>query len=195
MTTKLRKTGIDVVGDRPWGTHFCHFYETKEDLLDVVVPYFKAGLENREFCMWAVLYPLTQEEAKNALRRAVPDADQRLAAGDIEIVPYSRWYLKDGTFDVERVINASRQKLTEALAKGYAGIRLSANEAWPMRTDWKQFSQYEKKLDHLIANEPLLVLCSYALVDAKAVHSFEVARIHQFALAKRAGEWEVLKHP
>ena len=38
----LRKTGISVVGDVPWGTHFCYFYETKQDLLDTLVPYFKA---------------------------------------------------------------------------------------------------------------------------------------------------------
>lgn len=49
---KTRKTEIDVVGDAPWGTHFCLFYQTKEDLIDILVPYFKAGLENNEFCMW-----------------------------------------------------------------------------------------------------------------------------------------------
>lgn len=30
MTTEMRKSGIDVVGDMPWGTHFCLFYEPKE---------------------------------------------------------------------------------------------------------------------------------------------------------------------
>jgi hypothetical protein len=28
-TCELRKTGVDVVGDIPWGTHFCLFYDTK----------------------------------------------------------------------------------------------------------------------------------------------------------------------
>jgi len=45
----LRKTGISIVGDVPWGTHFCYFYETKQDLLDILVPYFKAGLEAMSF--------------------------------------------------------------------------------------------------------------------------------------------------
>jgi hypothetical protein len=52
ISTALRPTGIDVVGDKPWGTHFCHFYEAGRDLLDTLVPYFKAGLENKEFCLW-----------------------------------------------------------------------------------------------------------------------------------------------
>jgi len=36
MAAELRKTGISVVGDMPWGTHLCHFYETKQDLLDIL---------------------------------------------------------------------------------------------------------------------------------------------------------------
>ena len=47
----LRKTGISVIGDVPWSSHFCSFYETKVDLLDILVPYFKAGLEDNEFCV------------------------------------------------------------------------------------------------------------------------------------------------
>src|ERR1700704_5506931 len=75
---ELRKTGISVVGDIPWGTHFCHFYETKEDLLATLVPYFKTGLENDEFCLWVISEPLTGADATIALRQAVPDFEQHL---------------------------------------------------------------------------------------------------------------------
>ncbi len=57
LDAQLRKTGIGVVGDVPWGTHFFMFYETKiyetkiEERLDILVPYFKAGLETRELCL------------------------------------------------------------------------------------------------------------------------------------------------
>jgi hypothetical protein len=68
MEIDTRKTGIDIVGNIPWGTHFCLLYETKEDLLDILVSYCKAGLENKEFCMWVVAQPLTVEESTNALK-------------------------------------------------------------------------------------------------------------------------------
>jgi hypothetical protein len=48
----LRKSGIDIVGPVPWGTHFCQFYETSQDLIEILVPYFKEGLQQNEFCMW-----------------------------------------------------------------------------------------------------------------------------------------------
>ena len=34
MESKIRRTGIDVIGDVPWGTHFCQFYETGQDLIE-----------------------------------------------------------------------------------------------------------------------------------------------------------------
>ncbi len=65
MAIELRKTDISIVGDVPLGTHFCHFYETKQDLLDTLVPYFKAGLESKEFCLWVSNSELvTVEKAK-----------------------------------------------------------------------------------------------------------------------------------
>ncbi len=41
MALELRKSGIDVVGDIPWGTHYCHFSKTKEDLC--TYPLAKSG--------------------------------------------------------------------------------------------------------------------------------------------------------
>ncbi len=59
MNNQMRKTGVEVVGDMPWGTHFCLFYETRMDLLETTVSYCKAGLENQEFCLWVVAEPFT----------------------------------------------------------------------------------------------------------------------------------------
>ena len=80
MTTEMRKTGIDVVGDMvAWGAHFCLFYETREDLLDTLIAYCKSGLGREEYCLWIVAEPLTIEEARDALKGEVPDLDQHLA--------------------------------------------------------------------------------------------------------------------
>jgi len=54
MPTELRSTGIDVVCDIPWSTHFCQINETKEDLLGTLVPFSKAGLESDKVCVWVL---------------------------------------------------------------------------------------------------------------------------------------------
>ena len=45
LDASLRRLGIEGSGEVPWGTHFCLFYTTDEDLLDLLVQYFKTGLE------------------------------------------------------------------------------------------------------------------------------------------------------
>jgi C4-dicarboxylate-specific signal transduction histidine kinase len=193
--TELRKTGIGVMGDVAWGTHFCHFYETKEDLLDTLVPYFKAGLESQEFCLWLVSEPLTEREARNALRQAVPDLDRYLADRSMEIHSCREWCLKDDTLDLKRFISGWHEKLDHALARGYVGMRASGNPACLEKKDWKDFCVYEEALNESIANQRLTVLCTYPLAASGAAEILDVARTHQFAIAKRHGSWEVIETP
>ena len=193
MTIEMRKTGIDVVGDMPWGTHFCLFYETKDDILDTVVPYCKAGLENQEFCLWVVSEPLSKEEARHALKQAVPDLDRYLADHSIEIVSARDWYLQDGVFDLKRVTDAWHEQLTRALTRGYAGVRVTGDTAWLEKKDWKDFCEYEEGLNEAVANQRLAVLCTYPLAACGAVEVLDVVRTHQFAVTKRRRSWDVIE--
>ncbi len=193
MTTEMRKTGIDVVGDMPWGTHFCLFYETKADVLDTLVSYCNAGLESEEFCLWVVSEPVTVDEATHALNRAVPDLDRYLANHSIEIVSARDWYLQGGTFDLKRVIDGWHEKLTRALASGYAGVRVTGDTAWLEKKDWKDFCEYEEALNESVANQRLAVLCTYPLAACGAAEILDVVRTHQFATAKRHGSWDVIE--
>ena len=173
MTIETRKTGIDVVGDIPWGTHFCLFYETKEDLLGTVISYCKTGLESGEFCVWVVAEPLTIEEATDALKGAVHDLDRYLTDSSIEIVSACDWYLQGGTFDLKRVTGRWHEKLARASARGYAGVRVTGDTAWLEKKDWKDFCEYEEGLNEAVANQRLAVLCTYPLA-ASAVRSSKV---------------------
>jgi len=193
ITTELRTTGVDVVGDIPWGTHFCLFYDTKEALLDTLVPYCKAGLETDEFCLWVVAPPLTVEEALQALRHAVPDFDRYSVDGSIEIVGAHDWYLQDGAFDLARVIAGWNEKLARASAKGYAGVRVTGDTAWLERKDWRDFLEYEESLNGAIANQRLVVLCTYPLAACSAAEILDVVRTHQFAVTRRLGTWEIIE--
>src|SRR3972149_6261299 len=83
-----RPSGLRSVGELPWGSHFCVFYASRRDQLDVLVPFVKAGLESNELCSWEVSPPLTVEEATRALTEAAPDLTRCVALGQVEIVPW-----------------------------------------------------------------------------------------------------------
>src|SRR6266481_8504861 len=197
MATEFRKTGISVVGDAPWGTHFCHFYETKQDLLDTLVPYFKAGLESKEFCLWVVSAPelITIEEARTALAQAVPDLDRHFSDENIEILNGHEWYFEQDALNLERAKHNLDAKLKQALARGYEGLRVSADTFWLAEKDWKDFFAYEKQLNDWITNQSMTVMCTYPLAKSGAAEVLDVVQAHQFAIARRQGEWEVIERP
>jgi C4-dicarboxylate-specific signal transduction histidine kinase len=190
---QLRKTGIGVVGDVPWGSHFFMFYETKEDLLDTLVPYFKAGLESGELCLWVVSEPLTEEEARNALRKAVPAFEHYLADRSIEIVGGRRFYFSGSDPDLQRVIRTWAAKTDYAVTRGYAGLRVSANTAWLEGKDWKAFSDYENEVNNFMSRWRMTALCTYPLAGSTAAEILDVTRTHQFAIARRNRSWEVVE--
>ena len=189
----MRKTGIDVIGDARWGTHFCQFYESAQDLADILVPYFKAGLESNEFCMWITSPNFSASDAESALRREVPGFDDYLKNGQIEILTHSEWYLKDGVFDLNRVLDAWIAKLDEALARGFAGLRLTGNTVWLEKKDWKSFTDYEEAINTVIGKYRMMALCSYSLAKCGGPEILDVVRNHQFALLKSETGWQFLE--
>jgi C4-dicarboxylate-specific signal transduction histidine kinase len=193
IESQLRKSGIEVVGDVPWGSHFFMFYETKEDLLDTLVPYFKAGLETGELCLWVVSEPLTEDEARDALRESVTEFERYVADHSIEILRGRQFYFSGSDPDLERVIRSWAEKTDSAVARGYAGLRLSASTAWLERQHWKAFSDYENTVNNFISNWRMMALCTYPLAGSTAAEILDVARTHQFAIARRNRGWEVVE--
>jgi DNA-binding CsgD family transcriptional regulator len=191
----LRKTGIRVASDMPWGAHICLFYETKDDLLDTNAAYIKAGLDSNEFCVWAISQPITAEEALGVLGRDVPDLQHRAQSGQFEILPGYDWYLKGDEFDSKKITSGWHEKLQFALDKGFDGLRISGNAFWLQSNHWKEFCEYEQELDESLHDRPMLVLCTYSLGASRAVDLLDVARAHQFTVARRHGQWEFLETP
>ncbi|MDD1779392.1 MAG: PAS domain S-box protein, partial [Candidatus Helarchaeota archaeon] len=157
-------------------------------------PYFEAGLSNNEFCMWITSEPLNHEEVKALMRKRIPEFDEYLKKGQIEIKPYSEWYLIDGRFDFQRVLSGWVEKLEEALKKGYDGLRLTGNTFWlEGRGIWDDFNQYEHEVNKIIGNYKMIAICTYSLIQCGAGEILDVVNTHQFALLKHKGSWELIE--
>lgn len=193
MREKNRKLGVEIIGDIPWGTHFCQFYKTKKDLIEILAPYFKTGLENNEFCLWVTSEPLNEKEAKDAMRKAMPNFDRYQKKGQIEICSYTEWYFKEGGLNLQRVFNDWVGKLNRALEKGYEGIRVSGNMAWLENKDWKSFADYEKEVNSVISKHKMIAICTYPLEKCGAYEIIDVVSNHQFALIRCEDKWEIIE--
>lgn len=190
MAERVKKMGSDVFGNVSWGTHVCQFYQTKKDLIDVVVPYFKAGLEKNEFCMWITGKILDRNEIIRTMRRKLPQFEHFLLIGQIEIIPYTKWYLIDDVFDHNRVLNAWMDKLEQALVKGYEGMRVTGDIAPLIEGNWMNLIDYGAKLNDNIGKKRMIVMCTYPLVKCGASEVLGAIHTHQFMLSKQVGKWE-----
>jgi RNA polymerase sigma factor (sigma-70 family) len=191
--SRLRDTGLEAVGEVAWGSHFCVFYETKKDLLDIVVPFFKAGLQANEFCLWIVANSelLTINEAKAVLGEAIPDLDRLLKNGNIEIVPFDKWFLNGRAVDFHRAITRFRQKVKKAVQRGFSGARLTGSPAW-MRNNLRtrSFREFEERVDRQLTQEQMIAACTFPLRLSGAEDILDAARTHQFAVTVRKGAWK-----
>lgn len=192
MKKKATNTGTHILDKISWGTHICQFYQSKQDLLDILIPYFQAGLENNEFCIWITSEPLDQKEAEEAMKKAIPGFDQYLERGQIEIIPHTDWYLKDGVFDLKRVLNAWIDKHIQALAKGYDGLRVTGNTAWIEKKDWRNFADYEEEVHKAIGEYRIKAICSYCLDRCGALEALEVIGNHQCTYVRQEGKWKLI---
>ena len=185
------------MGDIPWGSHLCLFYETKQDLLDALLPFFKAGLENNEFILWVISNPYlpTVEEATTELQQAVPGLRGLLEKGQIEIIHEPDWYLRENEFNMEEILKAWNDKLRDALARGYDGMRASGDLFWLGQKYWKDFYAYEKHLHDFVAGLPAIILCTYPLPKFGGAEVLDIIQAHQFGIGRRHGKWELFESP
>lgn len=193
MANVVLKKAADQVASLPWGAHSCHLYKTKKDLLDILVPYFKAGLSNDEFCLWITSKPAEVKEFKRAMGKVLPKFASYLKTGQIEILPYTQWYLKDGVFNSRRVLTGWGDKCNQALARGYEGMRLTGDTFWLKKTTWRHFAEYEEELDRTVSKLRIKAICTYCLDKWRAAEVIDVVKNHGFTVIKRR-EWALIEN-
>lgn len=183
----LRRTGIEYIKDVPWGTHMACFYGAERDLLGMAVPYFKAGLENNELCLWVTSEPIGAEKAMGALEREIPNFGTRYKRGEITVLPSSEWYTKWGCFNRKAVLGSWIDKLQYALSNGYDGIRVSGDTTWLPRGHWREFITYEATVNKKIPNLNMIALCTYQLGRCGTREIVDVVTNHHLSFVRVDG--------
>ncbi|HTM21872.1 MAG TPA: MEDS domain-containing protein, partial [Kofleriaceae bacterium] len=189
----MRATGLPSLGDLPWGSHLCQFFRGSDDLSDLLVPFFRAGLDAGERCLWIAAAPLPAEAARAALATAVPDLDERTRRGQIEIVDLETWQGRRRHTGTEAMLRGWLEREAQALADGHAGLRLAINAGSVRDEDWADFAAYEAALHGALDGRRILALCSYPLDRGGSEEIMDVVRNHGWALVPRNGGWEGLQ--
>lgn len=187
---EYRESGIEVLDLIRWGTHIAQLYNSKDELIEVLIPYLIKGLEQNELCVW-VTYDISENEAKSAFKDKLPRIDKFINKGQLQILPYETWYLPDGHFNGESVINDGLKKCRDALRNGYSGLRVTGTVAWLMQKDWDSFMEYESLLDSMISNFKLIVVCTYKQSNCPEGKLCDILNTHRYVICKSDDSWKL----
>lgn len=190
--SRTRDTGVSAVGALPWGTRFWHFYETRQDLYDCVVPFLGAGLQNHERCLCFAAdsvitelqpsfktTPFTENQSANAVAWFSLISDQLLAIDS----------------DHDWLTTELTALCDSAQADEYEGLRVVIDWTGAQNVTRSALIAREQGLAAALAGRPILILCAYPLTGSAATAVFETARAHTIVVAHRHDAWAVLTAP
>jgi excisionase family DNA binding protein len=181
------KTGITAV---PWvnqGTHICHFFKDKQELLDVIVPYIKASLLGNEKCILVTSNPISINQIIVELKKEITGAEDYISSDQLLIVGYNNWYTKLGKINVDGVLQSWIEAESIALDKGYNGLRAVGIMSWVKRKDWDDLIHYESVVDSVLKKHKIVALCSYSLSNLEMDEVIDMASNHAMVLINRRG--------
>jgi PAS domain S-box-containing protein len=191
MLEDSRKSGIEILGNVPWGTRICLFYRNPEELIDILATFFKAGLKGNEFCLWIATESHSKEAAIKALKRSVFNFDKYLEAGQIEIITYQEWRANESSSGSTDTTDIWSALINQARASGFDGLRCTFDMDWLEKKDWQTIGQIEK--GNLDAQQKRLTITTYPLEKCDTSEIIDAVSGHQFTLIQRNGKWDSIE--
>jgi hypothetical protein len=184
--------GLPGIRHIPYGVHMCHFYRTREELADALVPFFAAGLHNGERCIWITAEPLRARDAIAALEASGFDARGAIGRGELMVRDFDEWYAAAGALRGNQVVELWLEEERRALAAGYRGLRITGNVTFLQPEDWALFMEYEALINRAFQGHRIVTLCTYSLEQCGAAEVMDVVRRHNGALDRPDEGWQIL---
>ena len=180
------------MGDLSWGTHLCQFYHQHDDLVESVVPYLAAGLDQNEACLWILDEIMDIGKARELLAQRIRGYDKFARRGQIRVVSAQEWYFDPG-FNGKKLI-AKMEKVVEAVSlKKMDGVRVAGGIHKIARRQWDSWGAYEETVGRLLPGMKAMALCTYSLVNCPVTQISKVIPCHHKTFLKKGCSWEVVE--
>ncbi len=187
----LRKFGIEQVGVVPWGTHLCQLYETKKELLEILVPYFEAGLHGNEYCLWVTSSIQEVTEANNVLKQALSRFNYYIKKGKLSIINFNDLF--QSPFQTQTIISEIIAQEKAALARGFNGLRFAATSLVLPPEMQAGLIEFENVLNKTLPSRHILGLCAYSIPGWSSAHVVTMQCNHLGTLVKTTNGWALME--
>ncbi|HEY3360808.1 MAG TPA: ATP-binding protein [Methanosarcina sp.] len=178
----------------PQSTQISAVYDNAEELTELLVTYFKQGIEKGEYCLWISPDKLTTQRAKSELEKAGVDVEQCLASSQLEILPANPFSENIALFS-SSVKELAEKGSKKALSGEFSGFRtnidfknIGNSLKFCLETCGKAFETVVFK-----NNESLTVLCTLPLEELSGRTLIEITE-ESGVFVRRKGKWKHLRN-
>lgn len=144
------------------GDHLCCLYESEDEHRGSLAPFLRQGLEQGEKVVY-IAEDHTPQQVFGYLEDAGYKVAPHLANGQLRVVTPAETYLREGSFDPDKMIVFLRTETERAIAEGYPTLRVTGEMTWSLNgvPGSDRLIEYEAKLNHFFPGSPCLAICQY----------------------------------
>lgn len=190
MREEGRRRGIEELEP---GDHVCWRFESDEDYAATLARWVEAGLTRDERIL-----SLSGNVSADWLRVAVTDrgvpADALIEVGQVVLADARTAFGATHFFDSDAVAESYRLAAEQAVADGYAALRVMTDLWWAVDgpVTPRQLVGYELSAELLIGNVPMVALCGYDTRIAPPAVAAQVCAVHSACAHDRSTPFSVL---
>jgi anti-anti-sigma regulatory factor len=170
-----RHTAVDDLRHLDDHDHVAWWGRGPEDLDQIALDAFAAGARRHERMMFVTAEPRTSRLAQS------PETASMIDAGDLELASLADVYPGGAGFDAATQLTVFEQALDDALAQGYSGIRVVADNTPLVQgsdTAFASWLEWEYLADQLQATRPVIGVCYFDADKVRPDRMADLAAAH-----------------
>ncbi|MFW9926780.1 MAG: MEDS domain-containing protein [Candidatus Thorarchaeota archaeon] len=140
--------------------HAILFYDSKESKHNTLFSYIESGLKRGE----AARYICSEEspsDIRESMQRFGIDVERFESGGALGILHYTDMYIRNGTFNIDDVMDTWNDSFNEAISLGFKGMRVTGEMSCFIEHNLvSELIEYERAL-HTVLDVPMTAICAY----------------------------------
>ncbi len=165
--------------------HICAFFHSKEEQYQVLMPFFKDGIEKGDRC-FHILDPQYRDEHVRRLEKEGVNIDDARSRGLLDIRTWNEAHVEGGRFDPEGWLAKVLELLDPAQRAPGTRARGFANMEWALEDfpGVQRLVEYETRLNYYLPKyvDTAPIVCTYDLTRFNAQVVMDIMRTHPMVI-------------
>jgi len=165
--------------------HICAFFDSRHQEYDILVPYYKEGLDAGEEVVTIVDQNRYHNHCAQIRARGV-DVEQAMSTDLLKVLTAEDTYTAGGRFEAQRMYDLLQGALADAKGRGRR-VRTSGVMDWSAKgtPGTEELIEYEAKVNVLVPIYNCTLLCVYDLDRLSGRDVMDILATHPYVIHRR----------